>query len=273
MSCSSGDPGLDTLVRLSTALEVGQIAAYVNSQLEFEEQTLPDIKELETGDLLVRFFGMKATDGFFTWGNVFATRVSNGLDTKASKNSSALLAPLKPLSLLALGTRRAVGTTTGRRHGVECHRGFWKVWRRVSRACEEKYGCDTIERIYSSYTGRDMGESKIVLLGHSMGGCLAAICAYQLIHRYPALADRIYIITLGSPLYARRGFASWLETNLPQRIVNLCVVGDATISLPGFAGWCAPGQRLWISSARIPIVEELPHWQYWELLRRLLLVH
>ena len=45
----------------------------------------------------------------------------------------------------------------------------------------------------------------------------------------------------GSPLYARKGLSDWLEKNI--EILNLCVLGDITVGLPGlpFTGWHMPG--------------------------------
>ena len=105
-----------------------------------------------------------------------------------------------------------------------------------------------------------------------MGACLTCIAAYQLVKRYPELKEKICIINLGSPLFARKGFCDWIEDNI--EVLNICLVGDPTVSLPGlpFAGWYSPGRRLWISPKGVTLFDQPhAHFQYWELLRVFLL--
>ena len=42
---------------------------------------------------------------------------------------------------------------------------------------------------------------RIVLVGHSMGACLASIAAYQLVNRLPETKPKILVIPLGAPLF------------------------------------------------------------------------
>lgn len=220
----------------------------------------------ETGDMLVRLFGMKDNDGFFTRGNVLATGVSDGLKERHR------VGPLRPFAHAAKGGIRLVGTATGISDGIRCHRGFYRIWKQIRAGCLAAHGCDMIDRIVSMLDP-SKPESRIVLVGHSMGACLTAVAAYQLIQRYPELAPRIFIVNFGAPLYARKGFSDWIEQNLQHRVINICCVGDPTIALPGppFGGWFAPGPKIWISPEKADIKETTPHFQYWELLRLLLL--
>ena len=57
----------------------------------------------------------------------------------------------------------------------------------------------------------------------SMGAALAAIAAYGLVNRYPEYKDRLYIIFLGAPRFARNEFARWLNTELAGRIMQYVV--------------------------------------------------
>ena len=54
----------------------------------------------------------------------------------------------------------------------------------------------------------------------SMGAALAALTAYGLVNRYPHFKDRLYIIFLGSPRFARKKFANWLNSELTGRIMQ-----------------------------------------------------
>jgi pimeloyl-ACP methyl ester carboxylesterase len=213
---------------------------------------------------------MKDNDGFFTRGNVTATQV------RTSWSESRRSGPVRPLAAAAKGTRRFVRTTSGLAQGIECHRGFWKVWQRICQGCMEQYGVDPIEKIFQSLP-RASGPTprQIIFVGHSMGACLASIAMYQFLHRYPHLQPRMVLINFGAPLFARKGFNTWLEEHLPHRILNLCMIGDKTVSLPGlpFTGWYSPGARLWLSPAGIEATELYAHFQYWSVLRYLCLKH
>ena len=129
---------------------------------------------------------------------------------------------------------------------------------------------ELVDRILRDFDKSKTG-ARIVLVGHSMGACLTCIAAYQLWCRDPSLKSKIVIVNLGSPLFARKGFNDWIEGNI--KIINLCIVNDATVSLPGlpFTGWYSPGERVWLAPHLIGLDEMDTHFQYWQLLRYLLL--
>lgn len=75
-------------------------------------------------------------------------------------------------------------------------------------------------RIYSiTQTGPDPSK-RVVFTGHSMGACLSAVLAYQIIMRYPEFAKRLLLIQFGSPNYARDKFTQWCNLTLKSRIIQ-----------------------------------------------------
>ena len=166
-----------------------------------------------------------------------------------------------------------MGTATGFSTGMQCHGGFYDIWQRINKGCWDQYEMDFADLVYHRWSEEKdkTKRGRIVLVGHSMGACLASIAAYQLINRYPETQTSILVITLGAPLFARKGFNDWIESNV--EVLNISLVGDPTITLPGlpFTGWNSPGRRLWISPHGVELEESDPHFQYWELLRFFLL--
>ena len=59
-----------------------------------------------------------------------------------------------------------------------------------------QHKCDLIDKIYNDLDSTKP-DSKIVMVGHSMGACLTGIAAYQLGTRYPDLRRRILVINMG----------------------------------------------------------------------------
>ena len=147
------------------------------------------------GDVIVRLFGMKDRDGFFTKGNVLVHDVSDGLPKTRKKSL------FDPVASAAKNTMRIVGVTSGMAAGMQCHAGFWNIWERITKRNIELFGYDVIDHIYKNLCD-DTG--RIVLVGHAMGACLTCIAAYQLACRYPELLPRIYIVNFGAPLFARK---------------------------------------------------------------------
>ncbi|MDP2438525.1 MAG: hypothetical protein Q8P67_22505 [archaeon] len=257
---------LQVIVTLNAAIEVGGDTIRGSFPLPKAADGAPAFttNPLQTGDLVVRFFGMKDNDGFFTRGMVTATAV------RPTCLDHHRIGPLRPLAEAAKSTARLVGTASGISSGFKCHRGFWRVWSSIFRGCIAQHGMDPIDKIYRSLQQEG---GRIILTGHSMGACLTCIAAYQLVFRYPHLAPSIYVLNYGAPLFARKGFNAWLEQILSNRIINICLIGDKTVSLPGlpFVGWYSPGPRLWISPSHIELEQESIHFQYWELIRALCL--
>jgi len=129
------------------------------------------------------------------------------------------------------------------------------------------------------YIAQRAGQSmdkRIVLTGHSMGSALCAMTAYQLIHRYPALRHRIFIVQFGSPNYARKQFVRWLNTYLYKRVISIVLEGDSVPKsplCPPFYGWYSPVPRVLICPAQRMEVDEFGneiHFHYWQTLRQLL---
>ena len=204
-----------------------------------------NLQPLKNGDLFVRFFGMKDNDGFFTRGNLLVAHIPDGTKEKKGK----------------LGIHS---------HGMACHGGFYEIWEKIKRGSLSQHQMDTVAYIYSKWKRHPSG--RIILVGHSMGACLTCIAAYQLVNRHPELKEKIFIVNLGSPLFARKGFCEWIDENI--EVLNVCLVGDPTVALPGlpFTGWYSPGRRLWISPQGATLYDQPhAHFQYWELLRVLLL--
>jgi len=61
---------------------------------------------------------------------------------------------------------------------------------------------------------------RIVFTGHSMGAALAAMTAYQLVMREPTYKNRLYLVLMGAPRFARSNFCDWLHTELRHRILQ-----------------------------------------------------
>jgi hypothetical protein len=183
-----------TLAGLTAAIKMGGQSMRLsssNSAISVNESPFME------GDVIIRLFGMKDKDGFFTKGNVLVHDVSNGLP-KEKKRSI-----LHPVASAAKSTLRIVGTTSGIASGIQCHAGFWSIWERIRKQHVELFGCDIIEHIHKSLDPKHPN-GRIVLVGHSMGACLTCIAAYQLACRYPHLLPRICIVNFGAPLFARK---------------------------------------------------------------------
>lgn len=85
----------------------------------------------------------------------------------------------------------------------------------------EEYIVQEFKKLASVSTAT--GPRRIIFTGHSMGSALACVTAYRIMERYPNdpdLKGNIYVITFGSPKFARKKFTEWIETNLPNNFIT-----------------------------------------------------
>eukprot|EP00005_Dracoamoeba_jomungandri_P005406 CAMPEP_0174256182 /NCGR_PEP_ID=MMETSP0439-20130205/5444_1 /TAXON_ID=0 /ORGANISM="Stereomyxa ramosa, Strain Chinc5" /LENGTH=1467 /DNA_ID=CAMNT_0015338689 /DNA_START=187 /DNA_END=4587 /DNA_ORIENTATION=+ len=212
---------------------------------------------MEDDELVIRFFGMKDFDSQLKVGSKILTGcIEIGpfiVDKKKNKlvidpNSNFKNPPIK----------------------AKVHRGFYKVSQSIHKGCLQQHGRDLVDHIV--HRASPNKEKRIVFTGHSMGAALAAITAYQLITRYPAFKDRLFIIQFGSPKYARKAFYHWLNDNLQDHLLHIWLEGDNTPNQPKsppFFGWYLPGEKVEIrkggmfGSKDVDEFGNKSHYQYW----------
>jgi hypothetical protein len=256
---------------------------------------------LGNGELVVRFFGMKDDDGTLK----VAAKLSSAVievgpfELKGKKHKlvpkggpatsiSGSMSPPKHSTLTSTSSSVSSSAPPHSSHDsnassappkkMKIHSGFWHILQEINRGCLMQHGRDLVEQI-AFRAGGDMTK-RVIFTGHSMGACLAAATAYQLIQRYPGFKLRLYLVLFGSPRWARKPFYKWLNKNLRNRIMNIILTGDSTVKSPPsppFFGWYAPGVPVRISPGNM--FEEYGgkdhygnavHFQYWQVLRSIL---
>jgi len=129
------------------------------------------------------------------------------------------------------------------RDALWCHQGFLAAYRSVRCSVLRVVG----ERLASAGQGADASDSSstpwtILLTGHSLGGALATLCAYELAHLELADAgeagvERLVVYNFGSPRVGSGAFASHFDASLPDawRVVNAADLVPRVPRLMGYA--------------------------------------
>lgn len=87
---------------------------------------------------------------------------------------------------------------------VTVHRGFWNSWKSIRT--------EILKTVYEY--------NSLSICGHSLGGALAVLCAYDIALIYPGI--ELTLITFGQPKVGNKGFTKKLNNLVPlyYRVVN-----------------------------------------------------
>lgn len=238
-----------------------------------------EVGPMRDGEMVVRFFGMKAEDDQFMSGNILVHEVQDPPVGRARSRSRGKAGAAELASYgLAIG-RSVLGKA------LVVHAGFWKTFQSLNRGCVQTFGVDLPERIMNQWQQQqlehpDVKKRRLVITGHSMGGAFACFAAFCLHARYrqthPELVDGIVLVLIGSPKFARLRFTNWINAHFAGRVVRLELEGDNIVDLPPLPGWFAPGNRLLlsrqpmeqaISSVGEEVMLDSHHFSYWNVIR------
>ena len=138
------------------------------------------------------------------------------------------------------------------RDALWCHQGFLAAYRSVRCSVLRVVG-ECLAAAGAAAAEGEKGSSSsapwtILLTGHSLGGALATLCAYELAHLELADAegesggggggvDRLVIYNFGSPRVGSGAFASHFDASLPDawRVVNAADLVPRVPRLMGYA--------------------------------------
>lgn len=97
---------------------------------------------------------------------------------------------------------------------------------------------DAYESLHSQIIGplTETPPANLWITGHSLGGALAVICAYDLIH-YQNLAV-CGVMTFGQPMVASKNAANYLDERLKSRYVRFVNGRDIVTRIPPFHAHC-----------------------------------
>ncbi|RHZ26203.1 hypothetical protein DYB26_008207, partial [Aphanomyces astaci] len=102
------------------------------------------------------------------------------------------------------------------------HTGFWEAYVTVR---------DDLKRILHELV-QDMGEVQVYLTGHSLGGALATLAAFDLVTDNTFhLDEEVVLYTLGAPRVGNHIFATIFNKHVPNAY-RICADGDAVVGAP-----------------------------------------
>ena len=119
--------------------------------------------------------------------------------------------------------------------------GLWRAYAGASVRCTSGMGPRARVRVAVERALRELPNCRVCVAGHSLGGALATLCAVDLLHTCPALAERtaspngITLIALASPRFFNSAFqahASSLAARGALHPINIVVHGDLIPHLP-----------------------------------------
>ncbi|CAG8461929.1 18315_t:CDS:2 [Dentiscutata erythropus] len=129
--------------------------------------------------------------------------------------------------------------------GVKVHHGFYKTFKRLQPKIT-----DVVIRLHQNNPNFRIG-----LIGHSLGGALAALSALDLMQKVPHLVnnDALFLSTFGQPRVGNSNFAEYVDNNL-KLIARTIVHGDPVPRLPSsnpipyFGSYKHFGEELYINN-------------------------
>ena len=110
------------------------------------------------------------------------------------------------------------------------HKGFLDAWKEIRE--------EVVREIWKKKTSKGM----LIITGHSLGGALACLAAYDLRHFKP------YVVTFGQPKVGGKPFAKWLDTQDYRRYVHR---GDIIARVPFWLGYRHSRNLVYISESNI----------------------
>lgn len=121
----------------------------------------------------------------------------------------------------------------------EVHTGFWGEYKVFAQAVR-----DSLD---------DRAPKRIWITGHSLGGAMAACCAYDFLQKEAPLAG---VVTFGQPRIGNEALAKFLDVELGDRYLRLMNHGDPVVILPPGTGRLIPsywhsGRRAWFLAGQL----------------------
>jgi hypothetical protein len=107
---------------------------------------------------------------------------------------------------------------------IELHRGF---------SYEYKGLQSHIQYVFDEMQAKQEQGWRLLVTGHSMGGALATLCiADILLNRLAIKADKLALVTFGSPRIGNRAFSQWIDGSGLYVNTRVEVEGDPVVLLP-----------------------------------------
>jgi hypothetical protein len=183
--------------------------------------------------------------------------LKTGKETAAAAAAAAIsAAEFVKKSRNGPGAEEAWLPSAGRVDETWVHGGFLGAWDSVRP--------QVLGLVDSVVSGRGVGgthagsqerkEWTVLVTGHSLGGALATLCAWDLALQYEAQASKgcgdhisISMVNFGSPRVGNRRFTEAFAAVVPDawRVVN---VGDGVVSIPRLMGYCHVGNEVSLSA-------------------------
>ena len=113
------------------------------------------------------------------------------------------------------------GALNGRFHGGKIHQGIWKEYRALKAFVYRQVN------IFSSNPDKPL---QVLIVGHSLGGALAILCAADLWLNTAIKANQISLVTFGSPRVGNRVFATWFDEQDWIANIRVEVKGDPVVN-------------------------------------------
>eukprot|EP00898_Chlorokybus_atmophyticus_P002450 jgi/Chlat1/3205/Chrsp22S03485 len=114
-------------------------------------------------------------------------------------------------------------TPTGPSGSVKkVHTGFYSCWRSVA--------CQVVSLVEKARSGGSAGK-RLLICGHSLGGALAMLCAYDMTTVLGLAPADVTVYTFGSPRLGNHAFAVNYESKVP-RTFRVVLVRDMVAKLP-----------------------------------------
>ncbi|KAJ3079317.1 hypothetical protein HK102_003866 [Quaeritorhiza haematococci] len=122
--------------------------------------------------------------------------------------------------------------------GAKVHSGFYKGYDAAKNEVR-----DAVRQVLAQNPG-----FTIRVIGHSLGGALASICALDLAREFPNYASSLRLITYGQPRVGNPAWANYLTQTFPDRVLRATNRIDIVPSLPPlFLGFQHHRHEYWIN--------------------------
>jgi hypothetical protein len=150
-------------------------------------------------------------------------------------------------ALLADSLRGGAAPEQGQEQRAWVHSGFAKAYASV-RA--------DVQQLIDTAVGRDAEPWTVYVTGHSLGGALSTLCAYDVAGRtrWAGAAPRVVVYNYGSPRVGNAVFAAEFNARVPNcwRVTNRA---DAVTQVPRLLGYCHVGHCVTLAPGGGALVE------------------
>lgn len=178
--------------------------------------------------IVVSFRGTSSWRNLRTDLKAFHVKMNRVLPTVLGESDNYNGGSLESVSHAILGSRDG--------QDAKIHRGFAEAYKSV--------GARVMQRIKNMYEERP---HPVFLTGHSLGGALATICAYDCVLRLDLGAKDLYVATYGSPRVGNGAFRRLYDEAVPASW-RVSVAADIVTKLPK-VGYEHVGKKVMLTTA------------------------